>query len=447
MPTVAPGNDWERRSRRRPSRLGGRWSAVQGLSLARETAWAGVIEGTQLVSSLAAFYVLTTELRAASYGLYAGLQAIAAILATLSSASVLMFILQEVIRERRTIAEVLPVSLTLAVAGGVMMTGAAGLFGPFLLRSLSWELITAFMAAEVIAASGVNVAVGVVQASSGFAPAARMRAIYLIVRLASILALWAGGSLSLVSLTTTLLVVNAFAGAVALVYVSRTFGAPLRLGRVPVADVRRGLSHAGVLAGFAVQEDSDKTLMVRFAPVVDAGVYAAGYRAVQLAMLPVKALLFASHNRFLLVEQGARAQHLRRAARFTVAAVTYACLAGCFLFVAAPVVADVLGRQYENAADVVRLLAPLVVLRALSLFAFNGLLGLGRIGVRVAAMWAGAAVNLAGNLVLIPHHSWRGAAAATILAEATFAVISWSALVFYQSREDASTSDVTVSRA
>lgn len=432
-----PADDREHQSRRRSSYRRGASSAGPSGALAQETLWAGVSEGAQLISSLVIFYLLTTQFRPALYGLYAGLQAMAAMLATLSSASVLMFILQEAIRERRAIADVLPVSLTLALGGGVLMTAAAGLFGPLLLRSLSWELIAAFMAAEVVAVAGFNVATGAVQAVAGFGPAARMRTAYLVVRLASVAALSASGRMSLPSLAATLLVVNAAVGGIALVRVSHRFGAPIRLARVTSADVRRGLAHASVLAGFAVQEDSDKTLMVRFAPVVDAGVYAAGYRAVQLAVLPVKALLFATHNRFLLVEEGVRAQHLRRSARFTVAAVAYAGVAASTLFLAAPFVAEVLGSQYEESVEVVRLLAPLVVMRALSLFAFNGLLGLGRTGVRVGAMWAGAGANVVGNLLLIPHYSWRGAAAATILAEATFAVISWSALVYYQRREDA----------
>ena len=406
--------------------------------LAQDTAWAGVSEGTQLVSSLGVFYLLTTQLGPSTYGLYAGLQAVAAAMATLSSASVVMFILQEAIRERRDIGRVLPLSLGMALMGGVLMTAVAAGFGPLLLPRISRELITIFTAAEVLAAAGVNVAAAAVQAVEGFAAAARLRTAFFVGRLLAVAALWGSGSLTLATLAGTLLVLNSVSGVAALFYCGRSLKAPLRLGLPRWTDVRRGLSYGGVLGGFAVQEDGDKVLMVRLGAPVDAGFYAAGYRAIQLVMLPIKSLLFASHNRFLVDEQGEKHQHLRRSMRFTAMAGAYAVVAAAAVLLLAPAVASILGPEYTKSAQVVRALTPLLVLRALSLFAFNGLIGLGRNGVRVAIVVSGAVTNIVANAVLIPRYSWYGAAVATIGAEAIFVALTWTALMYFQRHRDRS---------
>lgn len=419
----------------------------EGGGLANDTAWAGASEGLQLVSSLGVFYIVSTRLGPAEYGLYAGVQAFAATLTALAGGWVVMLLLQEVIRERRSLQEVLPMALGPALAAGVVMTALAALFGPLLLRNLSWELVTVFTAAEVLGASAVQIGAGALQAVRGFAPAARLRASFLVVRLATVVVLLGLGVISLPVLAGSLLVVNTLSGAAVLVGVSRALDAPLRLGFPTWPELRSGLSYGGVAAAFGVQEDGDKALMVRFAPPVDAGLYAAGYRGVQLALLPIRALLSSSHNRFLVHDPGARGEHLRRSLRFTALAGSYGIVAGTLLIAAAPAVAIVLGSAYEEAVTVIRWVAPLVVLRAVSLFPFNGLMGLRRNGVRVGILVSSALANVVGTVLLIPRHSWRGAAAATVASELLFAVSSWAALVYFQRRHDRSIAGVAGQQA
>ncbi len=402
----------------------------------RDAAWAGASEGSQLVAALCTFYFLTTELGPAIYGLYAGLQAMAATAATLSSASVVMFILQEAIRERRKINDVFPVSLGLALAAGSIMTVAVAGLGHLLLPGVSGDVIVLFTAAEVLGAAGVNLAAGAVQAVEGFSVAARMRTTFLFVRLLAVASLWSTGRLSLGTLTLTLLAVNCLSGAAALVFCSRRLGAPLRVTLPRRHEVRRSMSYGGVLAAFAVQEDGDKTLMVRFGTPVDAGLYAAAYRGVQLVMLPIKALLLGSHNRFLVDDEGVEGQHLRRSLWYTTLAGGYGLIAAAAMLLLAPAIAAVLGPKYAESAKVVRILAPLVLLRAMSLFAFNGLMGLGRNGVRVGIVTLCAVTNVVVNAVLIPRYSWRGAAAATLTTEAVFVVVTWGALTYLQRSHD-----------
>ena len=83
-----------------------------------------------------------------------------------------------------------------------------------------------------------------------------------------------------------------------------------------------------------------------------------------------------------------------------------------------------------------RWLSPLVFLRSLSMFALNGLMGLGRIGVRTLLIAIIAAVALALYILLIPHHGWKGAVAGTLSSEVLLVVAAWIALLVFQRRAD-----------
>jgi O-antigen/teichoic acid export membrane protein len=409
-------------------------SRVEGV--AKDTAWAAIGDLAQLATALITFYVVTTQMGPGEYGLYAGLAAFIAVLATLSAPWVVMLLLQEAVRSDRPLSDVLPMSLATALAGGVAMTAVAVVVGPHLLRGASWGLIGTFAAAELIAAAAVHISTGAIHAQRGFGAAARRRMLHTGARLLGIGVLVVAGAVSLPAIAGMLLVVNTTIGAGLLVYVSRTFDVPIRLTAPRWREFRSGLSYAGVLVAFAVQEDSDKTLMVRFSTAVDAGVYTAGYRAVQFATMPLRAIVAASHNKFLEHDPLQRNQHLFRSLRFTALSVGYAVPATAALVLAAPRISTLLGADFEESSSVVQVVAVLVLLRALSVYAFNGLMGLGRNGARTLIVFASAAFNVILSVALIPSYSWRGAAGATIASEVLFGALTWVALIRYQRRHN-----------
>lgn len=408
---------------------------VQG-TVARDTAWGMGTEGVRLAASLGAFYLLTTTLGPADYGLFAGLQAFAAILGTLSGTCIAMLLLQESIRERRSLDEVLPMALGLALAGGIILVPCAAVVGSFLLTDLPMASIALFAAGELLGASAVHVSAGALQSRLGFAAAAPLRTAFHGLRLVVVAALWLAGSLSLPALVVALTAYDVAAGVVSLTSTTRRLDVRLGISIPRWWELRRGLSYSATVAGFGVQEDSDKALVVRFAGALDAGVYAAGYRAAQLATAPIRAMVASSHNRFLEHQPMARGEHVRRSLRYTAASGAYGLTAMVALLACAPLVEPVLGERYAGSVDVVRFVAPLVLLRSLSLFPFNGLMGLGRNGVRSAIVGSSAVLNVTASAALIPSHSWRGAAAATIGSEVVFLVLTWAALLRCQRRHD-----------
>lgn len=419
-------------------RVSSRLQSVLPAGLAADTGWATGAEVATLASGLAVFYLVTTRLGPAGYGYFVGAQTLVAMLAMLSSAWVGMLLLQQLVRDRRPASEVFPACLFLTLLAGTCATLMALGIGTVLLPGLALGTLLLFALAELLGAGMTTLAAALLQASDDYRGAILLRICVLLLRLVAVAGLVVSDSVSLRSIAVSFFVVSVTVGALALALVSRRLGIPLRLGRPSRRDVRSGLSYAGTLVAFAVQEDADKLLLVRLADPVTAGLYAAAYRAVQLALVPIRALTAASHRRFLQHDPLSRGEHLSRSLRFTAAAGTYGLAATIVLLVGAPLVPRLLGPEYERSGPMVMLLAPLVLCRGLSLFGFNGLMGLRRNGVRVLIIGFAAALNAALNILLIRQISWQGAAVATLCAEVFLITATWFALLRYQRRHDSS---------
>jgi O-antigen/teichoic acid export membrane protein len=102
----------------------------------------------------------------------------------------------------------------------------------------------------------------------------------------------------------------------------------------------------------------------------------------------------------------------------------------------APYLTFIVGDEYEDYVPMARLLVLFLPLRCLWAFAFNGIMGLGRLGVRAAIVMISAAISLVLYIVLVPTMSWKGAAIGTFVGEGALAVMAWWALLHYQQVHD-----------
>jgi O-antigen/teichoic acid export membrane protein len=107
--------------------------------------------------------------------------------------------------------------------------------------------------------------------------------------------------------------------------------------------------------------------------------------------------------------------------------------AAAALYLVAPVLPGILGDGYRDAIVAVRWLAILPLLKAIHYFGADALTGAGHQGYRTVVQVSIAVVNVALNLWLIPLHSWRGAAVATLVSDALMGVAIWG-LVWYLGR-------------
>jgi O-antigen/teichoic acid export membrane protein len=164
----------------------------------------------------------------------------------------------------------------------------------------------------------------------------------------------------------------------------------------------------------------------------ETGLYAAAYRIVQLGLLPVGVLFGVSHQRFLNHQEGEKNQHLRRSVKFAGVTAAYGLLFAIFVVIIAPVLPRLVGEDFRGSVQMVRWLAPLVLLRSLAIFPSNGLMGLGKTFLRSMLLVFTAAVSMVLYIVLIPIMNWKGAVLGTMIGEALLAVLAWGFLLYHQ---------------
>jgi O-antigen/teichoic acid export membrane protein len=155
-----------------------------------------------------------------------------------------------------------------------------------------------------------------------------------------------------------------------------------------------------------------------------------------MGMVPVGAFMSASHTRILEQVEGQRGHHFRLSAKYGAMLGVYGLLASIAAFFAAPLLPVLVGDDFQDSVEMMRWLAPLIFLRSIGATPVNGLLGLGRMGVRTLVIVVVAAITVVLYLTMIPAWGWQGAIVATMTGESLVVVVSWAALWICQRRHD-----------
>jgi O-antigen/teichoic acid export membrane protein len=417
--------------------LARRVSGLGRRDLAKDTILGLVYEGSLLVSTLLSFSLLGRSLGPQGFGDYASLYAIAAPLITLASTGVALAQAQHVIRDHEDLESTTQSCFTLSLSGGVLMTLLGTGLAVLIVDGVPLRAIVPIFLLEFVSYPAVLIAANTVQVRDGYAKSTPVRLIPIGVRIVILLGLFAADRLTIAALGTTMLVATALLGLVQIIRVGRRYGITIRPGHVHMRHVKSSVVYSAGVSGFAVQNDGDKTVLQAYNYKSDVGLYSAAYRIVQFGLIPVNAFMSVTHNRFLVHDDEQRGQHLRRAIRFGGLCAVYGIVFGASVAVVAPVITVVVGSEFEGSVEIVRWLAPLVLLRALMIFPMNGLMGLGYTRLRTGLLLGGAALSLALYIVLVPIWQWRGAAAGTLIGEAVLAVASWICLVRLERLHDA----------
>lgn len=401
-----------------------------------DTVWALGVETLTLAVGVLSFALLGSGLGAAGYGDYVAIFAVTGTIGTVATSGTGLALMHHALREHEDASTVARSMLTFGTAAGVVLGVLAVVVIGVVVDSISTTTAIAFVGAEMVAAPMIWVASDLVRVRVGFGPASRMKMVLPLSRAVLLVVLSLAGLLRLDVLGPTMLVLTVGVGLVLLVAAGRTVGIAIGPGRVVGAHAASASLYAVGLSALAFQNDGDKALMAAAAPPLEAGRYAAAYKIVQFGLLPMGSLLASSHQRFLNHADGVAGQHLRRTLRYSSVALGYGLVFAIATATAAPLLTRLLGDDYADAASTIRLLSPLVLARSVSLFALNGLLGLGRTGARTTLLVVGAAVAMLLYVALIPRFGTAGAVTATLLSEVIVAVAAWALLVRFQRRED-----------
>ncbi|MFN8051619.1 MAG: lipopolysaccharide biosynthesis protein [Acidimicrobiales bacterium] len=406
--------------------------------LANDTAWSALHDVSQLLVMTGTFLLLSTRLTVDDYGRYAGVYGIVGPVGGLTWSGITLAVLQRRLRERDDVEKVARDFFLLTLCLGVAAVTVATTIGGRVIPHLAITTILAVMVAELLANAVNMVSIAMVQAEKGFAPATRLRMVTLGIRIAVVLLLTATGNLTIPHLGIGYTIGFSVYLVVILVVVLPRHGIRFALGRPSPGTGRTTASISLPIAAGVLQQDGDKTVLNAYHFPHTAGLYAAAFRVVSMGLMPLRALEGAAFQRFLPHDDSARNEHTRRAARFSVLALGLSIVLAIGILVCRPIVHVLIGDKFRGAEDMIPWLLPFLPLTAVSNAPSNGLLGLGKLGVRAAIYTTSAIVSLTLYIALIPvfHDHWKGAVAGTIAGEAYLAIAGWTTLFHFQRKHN-----------
>jgi len=393
----------------------------------RDTVWALVEQGTSLLASTLSFLLLGRTLGAAGFGALVGLWSLIGPFLALGQSAVYLTAMEHIARAGESPGEVGRSCMSISVVNALVWVPVLSATSQLWIKGLPALAAALLIGTEFFLTAIFTQSVGIVQAIDGFPAAARLRIANSLVRIVLLATLGATGSLTLLSLAVGQALTF---GAMMLFAVSRTSrlaGFPILPGPVRRRHVRSVLLYALQVGAGNVQNDGDKFVLNAAHHQADAGRYGAASRIMWFAVVPLLALLNATHLSFLRAGKDANSQ-LRRAIRLSLVAAAYGVPAGLCLFLAAPLAPLILTRDFSETTRMLQWLAPIVILRGQSSFPMNGLMGLGRNGLRTKLIVANGLLSVLLYAALIPTYSWRGAFVATLVAELSLSISAWVAL-------------------
>jgi O-antigen/teichoic acid export membrane protein len=189
------------------------------------------------------------------------------------------------------------------------------------------------------------------------------------------------------------------------------------------------------LSAQSIYNDLDKTMLASATALDAAGIYSGAYRLIEVAFVPVRALLAASYPAFFRHGKNGLAGSFAFAQRLLRKPLLYAMVVAAGMVIGAPIVPRILGSGYARSSEALRWLSLLPVLKTLHYFAADVLTGAGYQFLRTLLQIAVASLNILLNLWLIPAYSWRGAAWSSLASDALLAAGLWSCALLVRTRD------------
>ena len=407
----------------------------QDTVLARNTLWVALGQVLRVGMQAVYFILIARALGSRDYGAYVGVLAVVAIAAPFASLGSGNLLIKHVAREPHTFARHWGRALATTLLTGTILLGIVTIVAKLWLpTSVPLQLVLAVGAADLLFVRLVDVSAQAYQAHQRLSRTALLQLLLSPLRLLAAIVLIAVTPAPTVLEWGTVYLVSALIGAgLAVVLVNRELGRPEFHLRHLASELREGAFFSVSLSAQSSTNDIDKAMLARLATLEATGVYAAAYRLVDVAFVPMASLLVATYARFFQHGvQGVRAT-ARYARRLLGLGACYGLLAAAVLYFVAPALPAILGDEYHQAVAAVRWLSVLPLLKTVHYFGADALTGAGYQGVRTMILVSIAVVNVLLNVWLIPLYSWRGAAVATVISDGLLGVAIWAS-VWYLSR-------------
>lgn len=406
-------------------------------SLGVDTIWMMAQDGILVLVSLLSFTLIVHAFGPAEYGAYIGAYGTIAPLTGLAWNGVALTVLQRARQEGHDPSIVARNGFSMTLTVGFFMSALAIVLANVLVPKLGLTEIVFLVAGELVGAAPIALTAALVQSTDGLAAAAKVRITMGLLRALTLVGLFVTGNLTILSLGVSLFVVFGLYSAWLIFVRLPRSGVHVGLARPEVGYAKTTFAFSVPIVAASVQMDSDKTALNYYGFERTAGLYGAAFRLVQFAALPINSVESVAFHRFLDSDADERGQQVRRAAKSGAATFALSLVAAGAMYLLAPLLITLAGDQFGGSVTMVRWLLLWLPVYALSTAPINGLMGLGRLGVRASVLIASGLVSVACYIAFVPTMTWKGGLIGTIAGESFTAIVGWLALVYYQRRHDA----------
>jgi O-antigen/teichoic acid export membrane protein len=396
-------------------------------ALARNIGWMLMGNGSRLVLQVGTFVLITRVLGSAGFGAFAGVLALVSLVVPFVGLGAGNVLVKNTARDPTAFAASWRAVLRVTALSGTALFLATLALAPLLLPpTVPLALVVAVAGSDLLVAGFYDASWKAYQAFNLLRRVAQLHLLLSLFKLGAAVVLG-----TLVAAPSPAVWGLLYAGCtlavtlVAVLVTHREVVAPAARGEAPPFSPVEGFYFSTSLAAQNVYNDLDKTMLARMSTLEATGIYAAAYRLVEMAYLPVRSMFYAAYaNFFQHGERGVRAS-LRFGRSLMPLGLGYAALAALAILLAAPLIPLLSGTAYQEAADAARWLALIPLLRATHHFAADILSGAGHQGPRTLLQLVVAAANVLFNLWLIPAYGWKGAAWASVLSDGLLALLLW----------------------
>jgi len=383
-------------------------------------------QSAKLIIQAVYFVLMARNLGPHQYGAFVAVTAAAAIVSPFVGNGCGCLMIKNVARDRSLFAEYWGNALLMTfVSGAALMVGVTAACLALLPNSIPPVVVIVVVASDLLVYRFVEVAAWAFQSVEMLGGTAYLNVFASFTRLGGIAVIVAMHRPTLMAWSVAYLVTSILCGLVGIGAVLWRLGTPrLALYRIR-GELREGFYFSSSLSAMTIYNDIDKTMLARLSSLDATGIYAAAYRLIDVAFIPIRSLLAAAYPAFFRNGQHGIVSSLAYAKRLLPRALAYSAAVAVGLLVAAPLVPKVLGGEYARTTEALRWLALLPLLRTFHSFAADSLTGAGHQGLRTLVQVLVAVFNVLINLWIIPIYSWRGAAWSSLASDGLLAITLW----------------------
>lgn len=415
----------------------GLFSRFFSKSLVKDSSWIFIGQIVSIALSVVSFIILARALGSRDYGNFLAVTSLAGLLHPFSGLSSENLIIRSVSRDRGTLGVAwgnalfltAVLSLPLALIGGLISS-------TFLPQEITPIIYGSILLAEMIGLRMVVSASSAFYASGHVGKSIYVNLIMVVLKLIASIALLSPviGS-DLVTWSILYCAANAVGALTAVLMVNYLLEQPKFSLTYLRSELKDGLFFAISASSDRINGSLDKTMLASLSTSQAAGVYGAGYRFIDMAYMPIMAVMSAAYTRMFKHGAEGIVGSWQFAKRLLPAGLLYGTITAVGFLVAAPIVPLILGNEYQESVPVLRWLAPIHLLAALQLIVADSLTGAGLQSWRSGVQVASSLLNFCGNLWLIPIMSWRGAAISTLATEVFKLIALWVVLLLFLRRK------------